>query len=101
MMTTWDQWRAEVIRNMAHFEAHVQECERLRREDQITSAERHQENLRRLEAQDRLQERVINDLTSMRGEMSKQFTRMLYAVGGCLISVFLSLLGFIIQHAFK
>ena len=94
-------WREDYLRSAAKFEAHMDECTRLRAEDIRLAAERHAENQRRLDVQDRMQEKLARDPNEMRGDLSRQLVRMIWTVAGGTITVVLSLIGFIVQHAFK
>ena len=94
-------WREDYLRSAAKFEAHMEECTRQRAEDIRLAAERHSENQRRLDVQDRMQEKLARDLNGLSDAMSKQLIRMIWTVGSGMAAVGLSLVGFILQHAFK
>ena len=101
MVRTWEALREEYLRSTARFEAHIEECTRLRAEDIRVQAERHLENQRRLTVQDQMQEKLAHTLDEMRGDMSKQLVRMIWTVASGLAAVGLSMLGFILQHVIK
>ena len=101
VLKSWETWREDYLRSTAKFEAHMQECDRQRSEDIRLASERHAENQRRLDVQDRMQEKLSRDIEGMRIDLSKQIVRMMWTVASGMAAMGLSMLGFILQHVIK
>lgn len=91
-------WRENFIGMAARFEAHIQECERIRKEDLAVQEARHLENRQRLDRQDVMIGRLSDDVHTSGEKISKQLFHSIATVLGVLIAMVASLAGFVITH---